>query len=129
MKKLFSFLITLSLSLFVTSFPSSNENPSGFIVNGRDADISEFPHHLGLFDQGRFFCGAAVLSPQFALSAAHCLEFGTHPDLVTIKSSFTSNFQHFFTSDSFMGWINKSPCWRSFILHLAILFTSGIPND
>lgn len=58
------------------------EERNGFIVNGEDADIADFPHHLGLFDQGRFFCGASVLSAQWALSAAHCLDLGTDPSLV-----------------------------------------------
>jgi secreted trypsin-like serine protease len=56
------------------SADSHNENDiSGLIVNGRDADIADFPHHLALIDQGRYFCGASVINRLFALSAAHCL--------------------------------------------------------
>lgn len=73
MKAISSLVLALALALLVQSFPQRGDEPSSFIVNGRDADISEFPHHLGLFDQGRFFCGAAVINPLFALTAAHCL--------------------------------------------------------
>lgn len=73
MNTLSSLLIILTLAVFVKSFPQMGLNDSGFIVNGRDADISEFPHQLALFDQGRYFCGAAVINPLFALTAAHCL--------------------------------------------------------
>jgi len=39
------------------------------IVNGEEADIADFPHALALFDSGRFFCGASVISRYWALSA------------------------------------------------------------
>lgn len=71
MKTLSSLLFAVTLVVFVQSFP--HDDASGFIVNGRDADIADFPHQLALFDQGRYFCGAAVISPLFILTAAHCL--------------------------------------------------------
>lgn len=88
MKSLSSLLVFTSLAVLASCFPGSFNDPSEFIVNGRDADISEFPHQLALIDQGRYFCGAAVISPQFALSAAHCLDIGTPPALVTFEEFF-----------------------------------------
>lgn len=54
-------------------------NHSPNIVGGRPANIADFPHHLGLLDLsfGGYICGASNISPQWAISAAHCLEFGT----------------------------------------------------
>lgn len=43
------------------------------IVNGQDADVRDFPHVLALYDRGRYFCGASVISQMFAITAAHCL--------------------------------------------------------
>lgn len=83
MKAFSTVFFALAYLALAESFPG--KDTSGFIVNGRDADIADFPHHLALIDQGRYFCGAAVISPQFALTAAHCLDIGTAPELVRIS--------------------------------------------
>lgn len=85
--KLFALFAIFALA---KGFPSRDESISGLIVNGRDADIADFPHHLGLFDQGRFFCGASVLSPLFALTASHCLDLNTPPELIYLWGGSTS---------------------------------------
>lgn len=68
----------------------SGVNPS--IVNGDPADIADFPHHLGLLDLtfGGYICGAANISPLWALSAAHCLEFGVPANLINLWGGSTS---------------------------------------
>ena len=45
------------------------------IVNGEEADIADFPHALALFDSGRFFCGASVISRHWALTAGKLIKF------------------------------------------------------
>lgn len=57
------------------------------IVGGRAAEIADFPHHLGLLDLsfGGYICGASNISPLWALSAAHCLEFDSPASLVNSK--------------------------------------------
>lgn len=72
MRKFSSLLCVVLLVVLANCFPHG-EDASGFIVNGRDAQISDFPHQLALFDQGRYFCGAAIINRLFALTAAHCL--------------------------------------------------------
>lgn len=90
MKSTVSIFALIAIFAFAESFPAKDESVSSFIVNGRDANIADFPHHLGLFDQGRFFCGSSVLSPQFALTAAHCLDLNTPPTLLNLWGG-TSN--------------------------------------
>lgn len=77
-----SLLAFAAFFTLVTSFPSSGEDVSGLIVNGRDADIADFPHQLALYDRGRYFCGAAVINRIWALTAAHCLDLNTPPEFV-----------------------------------------------
>lgn len=59
--------------------PSSS---GSFIVGGVPADIADFPHHLALLQQGRYICGASIISRLFSLSAAHCLDAGAPPSIV-----------------------------------------------
>lgn len=45
------------------------------IVGGRETGVNEYPMMAGLID-GRLrelFCGATIISPSYALTAAHCL--------------------------------------------------------
>lgn len=53
-----------------------------FILNGRPVAIEEVPHKLSLRMFGNFICGASVIASQWALSAAHCLEFNVEPEYV-----------------------------------------------
>ena len=90
MKTLASLIIVVFTSTLGKSFPSNNENISGSIVNGRDADIADFPHHLALINRGSYICGASVIHPLFALSAAHCLDLGTPPEFINLWGGSTS---------------------------------------
>merc|ERR1712055_102688 len=48
------------------------------IVNGENARDGEFPHQLSLKRFGSHTCGAAIISTNRALTAAHCIE-GSDP--------------------------------------------------
>lgn len=59
-----------------------------FIVGGIPANIAEFPHQLALLDLVRggasgYMCGASNIHRLWALSAAHCLNLNTPPELVS----------------------------------------------
>jgi len=75
--------------------PRAIQTPSNIapgIVGGRPADIADFPWHLGLLDLswGGYICGASNISPFWALSAAHCLEFDTPATLINLWGGSTS---------------------------------------
>lgn len=60
----------------------ASSSSESFIVGGVPADIADFPHHLALLQQGRYICGASIISRLFSLSAAHCLDSGAPPSIV-----------------------------------------------
>ena len=45
------------------------------IVDGDVAEKGEVPWQLSMQLDGSHICGAVVLSPEFVLTAAHCLDF------------------------------------------------------
>lgn len=61
---------------------SANVSFYRYILNGTPADIDDYPFKLSLRIAGMFFCGASVIGSKWALSAGHCLERISSPDLV-----------------------------------------------
>lgn len=55
---------------------------TGRIVGGVPAPIEDFPYQLNLRQNAAFICGASVITPSVALSAAHCLDAGVAPGAV-----------------------------------------------
>ncbi|XP_055856882.1 trypsin beta-like [Episyrphus balteatus] len=45
----------------------------GRIVGGEETTISEFPYQLSMMNRGSHSCGASLLTPRYALTAAHCV--------------------------------------------------------
>jgi trypsin len=43
------------------------------IVGGDEISISEAPYQAALLYAGGFFCGASIISPNYLITAAHCL--------------------------------------------------------
>merc|ERR1712013_695171 len=50
--------------------------PKKRIVNGTEADINEYPWQVGIVEKGQttVFCGGSLISDQWVLTAAHCLQ-------------------------------------------------------
>jgi len=51
--------------------------PKKRIVNGTEADINEYPWQVGIVEKGQttVFCGGSLISDQWVLTAAHCLQY------------------------------------------------------
>lgn len=62
---------------------STNSTFRPFILNGTPADIEDYPFKVSLRIYGEFFCGGSVITSQWVLTAAHCLEQGFDPKLVS----------------------------------------------
>jgi trypsin len=68
---------------------------SPFIVGGIPANIVDFPHQLALLDMVRggasgYICGASNIHRLWALSAAHCLQSNTPPEMIQLYGGSTS---------------------------------------
>lgn len=96
-------ILVLSVALFQLSASARLFEINPFIVGGEPADIADFPHQLALFDTARgSICGASIVSRLWSLSAAHCLQHNTPPELVRIKE--------FLVFRKLIEFINRSTC-------------------
>ncbi|KAJ8918085.1 hypothetical protein NQ315_011542 [Exocentrus adspersus] len=48
--------------------------PDGRIVGGDDANIENYPYQLSLLYHGDHMCGASIIAPKWAVTAAHCTD-------------------------------------------------------
>lgn len=90
MDKLQSILAILAFSAFLQI--ASCSPIEQFIVGGVPTTIAAHPHHLALMDmvRGGYMCGASNIHRLWALTAAHCLDFNTPPELVNLWGGSTS---------------------------------------
>ncbi|XP_020799849.1 trypsin-4 [Drosophila serrata] len=58
----------------VNAAAAAQRQPDSRIVNGRDATEGEFPYQLSLRRQTVHICGASILSGNWAITAAHCID-------------------------------------------------------
>ena len=50
-----------------------SQNNNGYIVGGRPANDGEVPHQVSL-QRSSHFCGGSIISDQFIVTAAHCVD-------------------------------------------------------
>lgn len=62
----------------------------GRVVGGTATDISKFPHQLSLQYFGRHICGATLVTPNTAVTAAHCVSGLTFGFSIRAGTSFTT---------------------------------------
>nr|DAA64573.1 TPA_exp: trypsin 2A [Locusta migratoria] len=65
--------------------PKPRPRLDGRIVGGQAVDISEYPWQLSMQEFGSHLCGASIISSEWALTAAHCLE-GSYINYVTLRA-------------------------------------------
>lgn len=78
MKKLVVFLVLVLISEIKCQEEEKEEihNSNRTRIVGGDAiSISEAPYQASLAFDGKFLCGASIISNQYLLTAAHCKKF------------------------------------------------------
>ncbi|KAJ8976735.1 hypothetical protein NQ317_004286 [Molorchus minor] len=80
-------MIKLTVLSALCTVPQLRSVPllDGRIVGGEDADISDYSYQLSLLYLGSHICGAATISPTWALTAAHCL-YSTSPSVFSVRA-------------------------------------------
>lgn len=83
------------LALFAAIQIAQSGPVDPFIVGGIPANIADFPHQLALLDLVRggasgYMCGASNIHRLWALSAAHCLQSNTAPEMIQLYGGSTS---------------------------------------
>uniref|UniRef100_A0A8C1XW42 Peptidase S1 domain-containing protein n=1 Tax=Cyprinus carpio TaxID=7962 RepID=A0A8C1XW42_CYPCA len=68
--KLFS-----ALSLFSSAQHCGVSSLSTHIVEGEDAAVGVWPWQVSLHSFGRHVCGGSLISYEWVLTAAHCIEY------------------------------------------------------
>ncbi|MGB0148602.1 MAG: trypsin-like serine protease, partial [Ilumatobacteraceae bacterium] len=76
---------------------------SGLVVGGADTEITEVPWQAALLNShpdedddaadADQFCGATVVSEEWLVTAAHCVDNGTQPSEVEVAVGKTSLFE------------------------------------
>lgn len=88
------------------------------ILNGNQAEFGEFPWMLGILDGKKYRCGASLIHPQVALTAAHCV----YPDGVyTVRAGefdWLQTNELFPHQDRIVGKVHKQ---STIINHLIII--------
>jgi len=47
--------------------------PTSRVIGGVDATPGYWPWQVGLYFSGQFFCGGSLISPEWVVTAAHCI--------------------------------------------------------
>lgn len=51
-----------------------NKYTAARIVGGTEATPHSWPHQVALFIDDKFFCGGSLISKEWVLTAAHCMD-------------------------------------------------------
>ncbi|KAI1981030.1 hypothetical protein LOZ55_000916 [Ophidiomyces ophidiicola] len=76
--------IAVSLAISALAAPAYLDDSTGRIVGGSPAKLGQFPSMLAINFEGEQTCGAMLLGPKLALTAAHCI--GTKPSGASVRA-------------------------------------------
>ncbi|KAF2897376.1 hypothetical protein ILUMI_08803 [Ignelater luminosus] len=80
-----SALIAIAYGHSGRTHPLQQELFDNRIINGKDANIEDHPYQLSFEINGKLNCGAVLVRPDVAITAAHCTE-GRSPTQITIRA-------------------------------------------
>merc|ERR1719392_365987 len=66
----------------ICGIENDGHDPRGKIVGGFEAEEHEWPWIVALFIDDMWFCGGALISDEFVLTAAHCAEDASRFDIL-----------------------------------------------
>lgn len=105
-----------------------------FIVGGTEANIADFPYQLAYLDmtRGGYQCGASNIHRLWALTAAHCVDFGTPAELVNLWGGSTSRLSggHLFFVQRYVlhpGYNRQTLDLDIAIIEVHVTFAKSIP--
>ena len=86
------------------------EGPAAKIVGGVEATPNQWPWQVALFIDNAWFCGGALISENYVLTAAHCADGATYFDIMAGAHNVRESSEaHRVEITSFNGWTH--PQW------------------
>ncbi|KAF2888985.1 hypothetical protein ILUMI_17188, partial [Ignelater luminosus] len=68
------FRLVFTVALIAMTYGSQVAQREGRIVGGKDAEIEDHPYHLSFEFFDDHLCGASLIRPNVAVTAAHCTQ-------------------------------------------------------
>lgn len=85
-------ILTSLLALINAAQIDQEVGRSPYVVGGKDASIKDYPFTVALYEGGIFGCTGSIISPNFVLTAGHCLPIDTIQYGLTQRSDDGPNF-------------------------------------
>ena len=58
--------------------------PQSRVIGGADATPGAWPWQVAIYVNGRFICGGSLITPEWVLTAAHCISVNVPPEMFTV---------------------------------------------
>ncbi|XP_049815406.1 trypsin alpha-3-like [Schistocerca nitens] len=136
--------LVLALCLLAPSFAAPRgrqlwSRGEGRVIGGSNADISNYPWQLAFLYSGSQICGASIISGNWALTAAHCVD-GKSVSLMSVRGGSTYKNSGGTVLNVASGYMHKQYNSATVDYDIAVLQVSGslsgsnmravgLPND